>query len=408
MRRGLVGGAWLVAFAVAHAVSACTVAVISGGATRDGRPLLWKNRDSGHEANRLVYVDGDLHSYIGLVNAEDSAGAEVWAGVNSAGFCIMNSASYNLYEDKVKDRRKDEEGLLMKLALERCTTVDDFQKLLTENSDDRGVEANFGVIDAAGGAAFFETNNHTHTRFDATDKRVAPEGYIVRTNYSFTGEPSQGAGYIRFDRASELFHEAVATGGIDRDWLLTTASRDLVNGLSGTDPLAGPLPAHERDHRYYYASDSIVRNTACATALFQGVRPGDDPAQAIMWARLGHPLCSITLPQWVAAADSAELTVGEDSAPIDRFALYWLEKLFPLEGGSRGKYLDLAQVINRQGSGVMLRLIAIEEEILAAADALFEEGIDVGQLSRNQSEIESLARKLLRQEFPTACKEADL
>jgi hypothetical protein len=367
--------------------------------------LLWKNRDSGHEANRLVYVDGERHSYIGLVNAEDSTGAEVWAGVNSAGFCIMNSASYNLYEDDDEERRKDEEGVLMKTALERCTTVDDFQKLLAETAGDRGVEANFGVIDGAGGAAFFETNNHTHTRFDATDRRVAPEGYIVRTNYSFTGEPNRGAGYIRFDRASELFHEAVATGGIDRDWLLTTASRDLVNGLSGTDPLAGPLPAHERDHRYYYASDSIVRNTACATALFQGVRPGDDPVRTIMWARLGHPLCSIALPQWVAAAGAAELTVGEGSAPIDRFALYWLEQLFPLEGGSRGKYLDLARVINRQGSGVMLKLIAIEEQILTATDARLEEGSDI---SRTQSEIEALARKLLRQEFPTACKEAEL
>jgi hypothetical protein len=405
MRRAVVVVVWLLVIAVAPVGLACTVAVVSGSATRDGRPLLWKNRDSGHEANRLVYVEGERHSYIGLVNAEDSTGAEVWAGVNSAGFCIMNSASYNLYDDDDEDRRKDEEGLLMKTALERCTTVDDFQKLLAETADNRGVEANFGVIDAAGGAAFFETNNHSHTRFDATDKRVAPEGYIVRTNYSFTGEPNNGAGYIRFDRASELFHEAVATGGIDRDWLLTTASRDLVNGLSGTDPLAGPLPAHERDHRYYYASDSIVRNTACATALFQGVEPGDDPARTIMWARLGHPLCSIALPQWVAAAGAAELTVGEESAPIDRFALYWLDRLFPLRGGSRGKYLDLAPVINRQGSGVMLKLIAIEEEILAVTDARVDEGIDI---SRAQSEIEALARKLLRQQFPAACTEVDL
>jgi hypothetical protein len=390
----------------------CTVAVISGAATKDGRPLLWKNRDSGYEANRLVYRNGNQGPYIGLVNAEDRAGDEVWAGVNAAGFCIMNSASYNLYpadepDSDAEQRRKDEEGLLMRMALERCATVDDFQQLLLETSGDRGVEANFGVIDGAGGAAFFETSNTTFVRFDAGDRRVAPEGYLVRTNYSFTGGPNQGAGYIRFDRASLLFHQAMASGGISRDWLLSTASRDMVNGLTGSDPLAAQLPAHARDHRYYYAADSIVRNTACATALFQGVKPGEDPTRTIMWARLGHPLCSVALPQWVTAADTAELTTGEDSAAIDRFALYWLDRIFPLSGGSRDRYLDLAPVINRDGTGILLRLVAIEQEILVATDSRLQE-IGAGETAALQAEIEGLARRLLRQEFPDASSSAGL
>lgn len=193
----------------------CTVAVVSGKATPDGRPLLWKNRDSGNEANKVMFFEGGKYKFIGVVNADDDDGEEVWAGTNSAGFCIMNAASYNVNQEaKEKDgdkRRMDEEGTFMKLALGGCGTVDDFQKLLDDTKNDRGVEANFGVIDAHGGAAFFETDNDGYVRFDADDPKVAPEGYIVRTNFSYSGKPNDGAGYIRFDRMSKLFHDAVTS-----------------------------------------------------------------------------------------------------------------------------------------------------------------------------------------------------
>ena len=37
---------------------ACTSAVISGSATVDGRPLLWKHRDTGSLENKLVLYLG--------------------------------------------------------------------------------------------------------------------------------------------------------------------------------------------------------------------------------------------------------------------------------------------------------------------------------------------------------------
>lgn len=395
--------------AIAGSAFGCTIAVVSGKATPDGRPLLWKNRDSGYEANRMMFFRGEKYVFIGIVNSEDKEGKEVWAGVNSAGFCIMNSASYNVNAAaKERDgdkRRMDEEGLFMKRALGACATVEEFEKLLRDTAGDRGIEANFGVIDAQGGASLFETDNDTYARFDAMDQRVAPEGYIVRTNYSFSGAPNDGAGYIRFDRAGKLFHEAVAGGGIDRDWILLTASRDMVNGLTGIDPLAGELPAHSGDRRFFYMSDSIARNSACSTALFQGVGPGDDPAATVMWVRLGHPLCSVALPQWVAAAESATLTTGEDDAPIDRFALHWLNIIFPLHGGSRDRYLDLAPVLNRQGDGLLTRLMAIERRIIGAADQMIADSAGAAQNYVDmQREVENLARELLRAEFPAACE----
>ena len=76
-------------------VFACTSAIFTGKCTKDGRPLMWKNRDTGELNNRLEHFKGKKYDFVGLVNSP-SKGGEVWAGSNEAGFCIMNTASYNL------------------------------------------------------------------------------------------------------------------------------------------------------------------------------------------------------------------------------------------------------------------------------------------------------------------------
>ena len=48
----------LAAFTLAEPAKACTSAVVSGKATPDGRPLLWKNRDTGYLRNHVAYVKG--------------------------------------------------------------------------------------------------------------------------------------------------------------------------------------------------------------------------------------------------------------------------------------------------------------------------------------------------------------
>ena len=43
-------------------------------------------------------------------------------------FAIMNSASFNLREDK-DAKFKDQEGVIMKKALQSCKTLEDFEKI---------------------------------------------------------------------------------------------------------------------------------------------------------------------------------------------------------------------------------------------------------------------------------------
>ena len=154
----------------------CTSAVVSGRVTPDGRPLLWKHRDASDLNNRIVHfeAEGGKLEFVGLVNGVDTMANEVWAGYNTSGFAIMNTASYNLKNDT--SSLSDREGVVMKQALGECRTVEDFARLLYSLPRPIGVEANFGVVDALGGAAYFEVNSYEVFRYDVKD---SPDGYLL-------------------------------------------------------------------------------------------------------------------------------------------------------------------------------------------------------------------------------------
>lgn len=164
---------------------ACTTAVISGKATRDGRPLLWKNRDAPNFRNELVFIEDGRYKVLAVVNA--GARQSIWMGVNSAGLCIENSVTNDLAFPKTA-KGLGNGGFMLKV-LRDCATVADVEKLLEEtNQSGRSTAANFGVIDAEGGAVLFETARASYRKFDANDPLVAPHGFVVRSNFSITGK----------------------------------------------------------------------------------------------------------------------------------------------------------------------------------------------------------------------------
>ena len=76
----------IAALGFVDSLSACTSAVISGKATPDGRPLLWKNRDTDFMQNHVAYVKGEKYDFIANVNSANFTGLkEAWMGTNAAG-----------------------------------------------------------------------------------------------------------------------------------------------------------------------------------------------------------------------------------------------------------------------------------------------------------------------------------
>ena len=98
---------------------ACTTFIISGKHTSDGKPILFKNRDTDEKQNSLVFFTDGLYKYIALVDGNEEWNKMVWGGYNEAGFAIINTAAYN---NNVGDTSgfKDQEGVIMKHALQTC------------------------------------------------------------------------------------------------------------------------------------------------------------------------------------------------------------------------------------------------------------------------------------------------
>lgn len=265
-----------------YSCMACTSAVILGSATVSGRPLLWKHRDTGHELNFVerVSADADAMGYVALFNGGDSLLSEAWIGVNDAGFAIMNTASYNLAPDSAKI--KDREGLVMTLALKQCKSVVDFEHMLAAMPKPLGVQANFGVIDAYGNGAFFETDDYSWVKYDARD---TPDGVLIRTNFSYSGKYGTGLGWVRYINACCVMHPYIDNRSIDPSVLMDSLSCSFYHSVTNRDVL-------KSDISQIADVDFIPRHITSASVVIEGVVDQDSVPDCVMWVKPGYPPCS--------------------------------------------------------------------------------------------------------------------
>lgn len=332
---------------------ACTSLIISGKKSADGRPLMLKHRDTGKLDNRVQWFRGPVYSFIGLVNS-DTKGGEVWTGTNTSGFSIMNTASYNIKDDDVPAEKMDREGELMFKALGICASVSDFEKLLEEYERPMGVEANFGVIDANGGAAYFEVNNHSWVKYDVNED---PKGYRVVTNFSESGRYEDYMGYERYLTASAIMEEiddSFGGGTLDithRD-LFWRLSRSYRHEFIGMDYLRDYKELKEKHgfNGILVDQDFIPRRSTSASIVIEGVAPGQNPMNTVMWTIIGYPASSVYLPLLVMDEDILPHFVksqdGGNAEICDIALAAKNERIFRFNISNGRNYLDLDNVIS--------------------------------------------------------------
>ena len=341
--------------AISFSMYPCTSAIVSGKVTKNGRPLLWKNRDTGEENNKVEYIpakNGNM-AYVALFNASDIHNKEAWMGMNSSGFAVMNTASYNLKDDDVKEM--DREGIIMTEALRCCKTVDDFETFLKKHSKPLGVEANFGVIDADGNGAYFETNNTDFTRYNLSDSE---SGVLVRANYSHSGRKNEGYGYIREANAENLLAKHILEKDITPATFTENLSRTFYHSLN------------DRDYSYsgdewIVDQDFIPRKSSSASCVIEGILPGENPDLTVMWIAIGYPPCSEVRAAFVAEDGvPSELRGIEPNghAPLCDKTVALKHQVFSIARGNGDKYLNLHKLYNKYGNGYTQILLKKNEE----------------------------------------------
>lgn len=350
---------------------ACTSAVISASATDDGRPLLWKHRDTGSVENKLVFISESGYDFIGIANAKDLESKDIWMGMNEKGFAIMNTASYNINEGVTCNIEPDQEGAFMRQALEICANISDFEALLERSSGERGVAANFGVIDADGNAAYYETGFYDYTKFDVNDPEVAPKGYLIRTNFSVTGKGDKGQGYIRYYATNELFSKQ---DKISIDFIIKKATRNMDHGAL-TDNIGNmKLPKSSNDRTIVAFQDYTVRYWSASVLLVQGVLPGEDPKKSMLWPIMGFPLTAPTTPIFFSSAKNLPQVISTETreAPyLANASLKLKAELFPLPyDDDKENYMDVAKLQNRKKNGYLQLVLQAEDVIIEKAKML--------------------------------------
>ena len=285
--------------------------------------MIWKQRDAGDEYNRIAYVHGEKYGFTALFPTSDKACRNAYAGINEAGFAISNNLSYNLRPDSV-GVAGTRNGELMTLALGTCASLDEFEAMLVAKEHPMQLSANFAVIDAFGGAAYFEVSDTAYVRFD-----VPPGGYLFRTNFSLSGEPGRGRGFARYATMSEVM--ARQARGFTPGFFLDTG-RTFRNALTGDDALKASRG------KYLYEHDFIPRSTTTASLVLEGVAPGGKADGGILWCALGYTPCSYAIPVWVAAGERIPSMLTGD-APANRLAIALKRSIRPLAWDE--KYLDV-------------------------------------------------------------------
>lgn len=349
-------------FIAAEFVSAlaCTTAIISAEASGTGRPLLWKHRDTDEYFNHIEHLKGEKYSFTALVNTRDTVYHEVWAGANEKGFVIANNVSYNINIKKYDNPSQN--GYLMKDALGVCATVDEFEKFIQDMQIPRGARANFAVIDAVGGAAYFEVGDDRYFRFDVKD---SPKGYLYRTNFSFAGVEDKGAGYIRYAQAEKLFEEK--GGNFTPGWILDNPARSFYHGLMQKD--LNDMSDKQLGNGFVLSQDYIPRYTTTSSIVFEGVNPGEDPRNTLMWSAIGYAPCSYAIPVWVGAETEIPACLSSKDkalAPANELAMDLKGVVFPIKRGSGNKYLDYL-TLRRD---IMPEIMKAEDKEMAEGDKL--------------------------------------
>ncbi len=345
----------------------CTAGVAAGIATVDGRPLLWKTRDAGATDNEVIWNTSGRYPFVSVITAGMPSSS--WMGVNDQGFAIINTQSSDLEGEA--DGLPFHNGSFMAHALQRCATVEEFETLLQEtNEEGRNTRTNYGVLDATGAAAFFETAGHEYWRYDAADREL---GYVLRTNFAINGarEGGQTPGSMdRYLQTQALMREFYRTEKIDFMEIARTQVRSFGDPAGNVVPLPFTESVEGHAPGYFPHSSSINRNSSVSFAIIQGVLPGEDPRLSTMWTILGQPSTGILVPYWPvgptpAVADGPETAPLNDASNLIRAQLYDGE-LTTSEAGRpvRPLFINTRALQDENGEGIWTTLFPAEDAIV--------------------------------------------
>ncbi len=351
----------------------CTVMIVAASATDDGRPLLFKNRDSS--SAYMVDIRADQQEgfrFVAQYALRDDTWEGPWSGFNEQGFCIANSLSYNYSGAEYASMNR----VILDMALRRCSTALDFEALIDSLPKPVDVRANFAVIDAQGSAAFYEVGPGGYTKYDANDSLTAPDGYLIRTNYSLAGDQDRKVGEDRRMAAERFATEAVAAHQLNGRYILQNMPRYLVHS-NGT-VLYDDAPVIWDNETPTDFDGFIPRHSSTNAMLIQGVKAGESPLLTVCWSITGPPVATVAQPLFITPHNI--LPAKSENGWLSERGQALKGVIFPYQENAT-KVVDLSKLYNHEGTGIMQRILSVEAEIIERGSSLIDNARQSGTLS---------------------------
>ncbi len=354
----------------------CTIGVFSGRATADGRPLLWKNRDVTRDIQKFCYYEPSresdrLYAYIGNCYSEDTT--RVYMGLNEVGFGIINSNSYNL-GDSLPDGVDD--GILLRMALERCRTIEQFEDLLELTAEKGRRDCwNIGVFDSDGNTALYECSNFDYVKFDANDPVQTPDGIILRATYGLSGGDNDRVGAERLKRANVLVRERNNEIPLDAEFVFRELSRDLANPIDNPYPLPYLGRQNNRPPGFILTRNiTINRNNSRSCMVIRGNRPDEDPRLSTVFCSIGPPVLTVAYPLWVGSREvPAVMNIGT-TIPMYSIVQQHMSNLYPMSKDPL--YLNSHYLLGPDGEGIYNYTLPLEREAFRLANHFVDQWYD--------------------------------
>ena len=216
-----------------------------------------------------------------------------------------------------------------------------------------------------GGAAYYEVNNTTWTKIDVNDPKIAPDGYLVYTNHSYTGRYNDGMGYIRYNTANKTFMDRVPFANITPSWIMDNISRSFYHSLLDIDLVKDMDKIGNSG--FFIDQDFVPRRSTSAVVIVQGVKPEQDPSETVMWTSLGYPPVAVTVPVMEKYAelipDYMTKTSNSNNAEFCDLSLALKRQIFPVRRGNGKHYFKFSLLYNNEGTGYTQILKSVDKTI---------------------------------------------
>ncbi len=363
---------WVVAFLFLprnNLLFSCTSVIVSGRASADGRPFIFKNGDAT-DRDAVVILNHDEHYlFLALVSAKSRKPNRTRCGFNEKGFAIINTNASNLNGGR-KDNTNNTR--IMWRALGVCATLRDFENLLDTLPKPLLANSNFGVMDANGGVAYYETNNKGYVKYDANDPIAAPDGYLIRTNFGVSGDRSLDKGVERYAAMEAYMQQAKKRGKFNGVDVIQGVTRFFIHGQT-KENLGDFMPEDDSKRVFVPFQGYIPRQQTATAQLIQGALPGESPLATIGWTICGSPLTTVCVPLWITPEGCLPEMLSRNSdgyATLTHMGLKLKGKLFPNGVGRKKGEINIASLMNHARTGILQRILPIEKKIVRRSRAV--------------------------------------